>query len=49
MLDGPNSSKHPNDYEFSETDRKDLIYQFAKKLTPNQKSGLAPVVKKAEA
>tara|TARA_B100001250_G_scaffold196346_1_gene168660 strand:+ start:337 stop:843 length:507 start_codon:yes stop_codon:yes gene_type:complete len=49
MVGGPNSSKHPIDYEFSETDRKDLIYQFAKKLTPNQKSGLSPVDKKAEA
>ena len=37
MVGGPNSSKHPIDYEFSQFDRKDLIYQFAKKLTPDQK------------
>jgi hypothetical protein len=49
MVGGPNSSKHPIDYEFSETDRKDLIYQFAKKLTPNQKTALSPIEKKAEA
>ena len=49
MVGGPNSSKHPIDYEFSETDRKDLIYQFAKKLTPKQKTELSPIEKKAEA
>mgnify|MGYP003309698719 CR=1 FL=1 len=40
MVGGPNSSKHPIDYEFSQFDRKDLIYQFAKKLTPDQKKKL---------
>ena len=40
MVGGPNSSKHPIDYEFSEFDRNDLIYQFAKKLTPEQKKKL---------
>jgi len=33
MVGGPNSPKHPIDYEFSEFDRSDLIYRFAKKGT----------------
>ena len=33
MTGGPNSKKHPIDYEFSEYDRSDLIYRFAKKGT----------------
>ena len=40
MVGGPNSSKHPIDYEFSEFDRKDLIYEFSKPLTSEQKSEL---------
>ena len=38
MTGGPNSKKHPIDYEFSEPDRSDLIYRFAKK---GAKEGLA--------
>ena len=30
MTGGPNGDKHPIDYEFSEPDRNDLIYRFAK-------------------
>ena len=37
MTGGPNESKHAIDYEFSEPDRTDLIYQFAK---PGSKEGL---------
>ena len=33
MTGGPNSDKHPLDYEFSEYDRNDLVYRFAKKGT----------------
>ena len=37
MTGGPNSKKHPIDYEFSEPDRSDLIYRFAK---PGTKEGM---------
>ncbi|MDA2922644.1 4Fe-4S dicluster domain-containing protein [Patescibacteria group bacterium AH-259-L07] len=30
MVGGPNADKHPLDYEFSEYDRADMIYRFAK-------------------
>ena len=30
MVGGPNSSKHEIDYEFSEYDRGDMVYRFAK-------------------
>jgi len=49
MVGGPHSSKHPIDYEFSEIDRNDLIYQFAKKLTSNQKNDLQQPKEKAKA
>ena len=49
MVGGPNSSKHPIDYEFSEFDRTDLIYQFAKKLSTEQKDGLQKPLPKAKA
>ena len=29
MTGGPNSSKHPIDYEFSEYNREELMYRFA--------------------
>ena len=29
MAGGPNGHKHPIDYEFSERDRNNLVYQFA--------------------
>ena len=40
MTGGPNAKKHPIDYEFSEPDRSDLIYRFAKKAT---KDGLEKI------
>jgi hypothetical protein len=33
MTGGPNAEKHDIDYEFSEYDRNDLIYRFAKKVS----------------
>ena len=38
MTGGPNAKKHSIDYEFSEYDRSDLIYRFAK---PGVKEGLS--------
>ena len=49
MTGGTNAKKHPIDYEFSEVDRKDLIYEFAKKLTPKQRENLTKTDEKAEA
>ena len=48
MTGGPNGDKHPIDYEFSEPDRNDLIYRFAK---PGTKEGMEKILneKKAEA
>ena len=43
MTGGPNSKKHPIDYEFSEHDRSDLIYRFAK---PGTKEGIQKVKSK---
>ena len=36
MTGGPNSEKHEIDYEFSEYDRNDLIYRFAKKVSSEE-------------
>jgi formate hydrogenlyase subunit 6/NADH:ubiquinone oxidoreductase subunit I len=36
MTGGPNSEKHDIDYEFSEYDRNDLIYRFAKKVSDEE-------------
>lgn len=33
MTGGPNSHKHPIDYEFSQYDRGDMIYRFAKEVS----------------
>ena len=46
MTGGPNAKKHPIDYEFSEPDRSDLIYRFAKK---GAKQGLAELNAKQDA
>lgn len=46
MTGGPNSKKHPIDYEFSEPDRDNLIYKFAKSGT---KKGLSDFVNKKNA
>ena len=43
MTGGPNGDKHPIDYEFSEPDRNDLIYRFAK---AGSKEGLADILNK---
>ena len=45
MTGGPNSNKHPIDYEFSEPDRSDLIYRFAK---PGTKEGLTKLIQEKE-
>ena len=49
MTGGPNAQKHPIDYEFSEFDRTDLIYEFAKKLNTEQKENLQNPKPEAEA
>ena len=36
MTGGPNSHKHPIDYEFSQFDRGDMIYRFAKDVSDEQ-------------
>jgi len=36
MTGGPNAEKHDIDYEFSEYDRNDLIYRFAKKASAEE-------------
>tara|TARA_B100001996_G_C18517749_1_gene538029 strand:- start:187 stop:771 length:585 start_codon:yes stop_codon:yes gene_type:complete len=45
MTGGPNAPKHPIDYEFSEPDRSDLIYRFAK---PGTKEGLEKLLDKKQ-
>ncbi len=45
MTGGPNSHKHPIEYEFSETVRSNLIYQFAKEVSPEVLERIAPVKK----
>ena len=47
MTGGPNGNKHPIDYEFSEPNRSDLIYRFAK---PGTKEGIKKIIdEKSEA
>ena len=41
MTGGPNAKKNPIDYEFSEPDRSDLIYRFAK---PGTKVGIEKIM-----
>ena len=45
MTGGPNSKKHPIDYEFSESNRSDLIYRFAK---PGTKEGMDKLLEDGE-
>jgi hypothetical protein len=45
----PTTRKHDIDYEFSEFNRNDLIYQFAKSITKEQKESLQPPKPKVEA
>ena len=46
MTGGPNSGKHPIDYEFSEPNRNDLIYRFAK---PGSREGMAKIISQQKA
>ena len=46
MTGGPNAKKHPIDYEFSEYDRSELVYRFAK---PGSKDGIAKILAEQEA
>ena len=46
MTGGPNAKKHPIDYEFSEPDRSDLIYRFAK---PGTKEGIEKIMSENKA
>ena len=46
MTGGPNAKKHPIDYEFSEPDRSDLIYRFAK---PGTKDGIENIMNENKA
>ena len=46
MTGGPNSKNHPIDYEFSEHDRSDLIYRFAK---PGTKKDIVKIKEKQSA
>ena len=46
MTGGPNSDKHPIDYEFSEPNRNDLIYRFAK---PGSREGMAKIISEQKA
>jgi len=48
MVGGPNSEKQIVDYEFSEYDRQNLIYQFAKKITPEQRQDLQNKLNKSK-
>ncbi len=46
MTGGPNAKKHPIDYEFSEYDRSELVYRFAK---PGSEDGIAKILAEQEA
>lgn len=46
MVGGPNSEKHIIDYEYSEYDRRNLIYQFAKIISAEQKENLQKSLQK---
>lgn len=46
MVGGPNANRYPIDYEFSEYDRLNLIYQFAKPVSTEQKAELVAAVTK---
>ncbi len=49
MTGGPNSHKHPIDYEFSQYDRNELIYKFAKDVDEEKLSKYFPRKKEAKA
>jgi len=46
MTGGPNAKKHPIDYEFSEHDRSELVYRFAK---PGSKDGIERILAEQKA
>ena len=46
MTGGPNAKKHPIDYEFSEPDRSELVYRFAK---PGSKDGIERILAEQKA
>ncbi|HIA23280.1 MAG TPA: 4Fe-4S dicluster domain-containing protein [Candidatus Marinimicrobia bacterium] len=48
MTGGPNSHKHPIDYEFSQYDRNDLIYKFAKDVEDEKMSNYLPQQKQVD-
>ncbi len=45
MTGGPNEHKHPIDYEFSQYDRNDLIYKFAKEVDAEKMQQILPAEK----
>jgi hypothetical protein len=49
MTGGPNSHKHPIDYEFSQYDRNELIYKFAKDVDEEKLSKYFPQKEEAKA
>lgn len=49
MTGGPNSHKHPIDYEFSQYDRNDLIYKFAKEVNDEKMQSALNIEEKSEA
>jgi NADH-quinone oxidoreductase subunit I len=49
MTGGPNSHKQPIDYEFSQYDRNDLIYKFAKDVEDEKMSKYLPQQKQVDA
>jgi NADH-quinone oxidoreductase subunit I len=49
MTGGPNSEKHPIDYEFSQYDRNDLIFKFAKEVEEEKIAKYLPKKEKVEA
>ncbi|MCH7611801.1 MAG: 4Fe-4S binding protein [Candidatus Marinimicrobia bacterium] len=49
MTGGPNSKKHPIDYEFSQYDRNDLIFKFAKEVEEEKMAKYLPQKEKVEA
>ena len=48
MTGGPNSHKQPIDYEFSQYDRNDLIYKFAKDVEDEKMSKYLPQQKQVD-
>lgn len=49
MTGGPNAHKHPIDYEFSQYDRNDLIFRFAKQVEDDKMAKYTVEPEKAQA